>query len=125
VRVRPRPLGVVPAGPAGAPARVSGPRVAAANMAGLYKARLAAGRTVAPMLASLASHATGVAAIDARADVARARRAHRAARVALRRGVALPPIQVVECCDGYYLLDGRHHVSVALATGWRDIEAHS
>jgi ParB-like chromosome segregation protein Spo0J len=46
-------------------------------------------------------------------------------RVALaqRRGIALPPVQVVEGSDGYYLVDGRHRVSVALATGRRDIEA--
>jgi hypothetical protein len=46
-------------------------------------------------------------------------------RIALahRRGVALPPIAVVERCDGYYVVDGRHRVSVALATGLREIEA--
>ena len=43
--------------------------------------------------------------------------------VAQRRGVALPPIQVVAGCDGYYLLGGRHCVSVAWATGQREIEA--
>jgi ParB-like chromosome segregation protein Spo0J len=43
--------------------------------------------------------------------------------VALRKGLALPPVQVVEGSDGYYLVDGRHRVSVALATGQRDIEA--
>jgi hypothetical protein len=47
------------------------------------------------------------------------------ARVALanRTGVALPPITVVQGPDGYYVLDGRHRVSVALATGRREIEA--
>jgi hypothetical protein len=143
------------------------------------------------MLASLAAHSTGVASIDARADFARARRAHLAGRVARalwrrrslpdhprtlpertrraahsgrtrviplssivgtvepsphfdarfrpaseflrarwervalaqRKGVALPPVQVVEGSDGYYLVDGRHRVSVALAIGRRDIEA--
>ena len=46
-------------------------------------------------------------------------------RIALahRRGVALPPIAVVERSDGYYVVDGRHRVSVALATGLREIEA--
>ena len=46
-------------------------------------------------------------------------------RVALaaRRGVALPPITVRERPDGYYVLDGRHRVSVARATGQRDIDA--
>jgi hypothetical protein len=46
-------------------------------------------------------------------------------RVALahRRGVALPPITVVEAPEGYYVIDGRHRVSVARATGRREIEA--
>jgi hypothetical protein len=46
-------------------------------------------------------------------------------RVALahRRGTALPPISVVRGPDGYYVIDGRHRVSVALALGHRDIEA--
>jgi hypothetical protein len=46
-------------------------------------------------------------------------------RVALahRRGIALPPIAVVRGPDGYYVLDGRHRVSVALATGRREIDA--
>jgi hypothetical protein len=43
--------------------------------------------------------------------------------VAQRRDVALPPIQVVAGCDGYYLLGGRHRVSVARATGQRENEA--
>lgn len=46
-------------------------------------------------------------------------------RVALahRRGTALPPITVVKRPDGYYVVDGRHRVSVALALGHREIEA--
>jgi hypothetical protein len=46
-------------------------------------------------------------------------------RVALahRRGHALPPITVVEGPDGYYVIDGRHRVSVARALGQTDIEA--
>jgi hypothetical protein len=46
-------------------------------------------------------------------------------RIALahRRGVSLPPIKVLRGSDGYYVLDGRHRVSVALALGRRDIEA--
>jgi hypothetical protein len=46
-------------------------------------------------------------------------------RVALahRKGVALPPIAVLQGPDGYYVVDGRHRVSVALATGRREIEA--
>jgi hypothetical protein len=46
-------------------------------------------------------------------------------RIALahRRGVALPPIELHRRSDGYYVIDGRHRVSVALAAGHRDIEA--
>ena len=45
-------------------------------------------------------------------------------RVALahRRGHALPPITVIERPDGYYVVDGRHRVSVARALGQTDIE---
>jgi hypothetical protein len=46
-------------------------------------------------------------------------------RIALahRTGVSLPPITVIERPDGYYVVDGRHRVSVARALGHRDIEA--
>jgi hypothetical protein len=46
-------------------------------------------------------------------------------RVALahRRGTALPPIVVVHGPGGYYVVDGRHRVSVALARGRREIDA--
>jgi hypothetical protein len=46
-------------------------------------------------------------------------------RIALahRRGTALPPISVVKRPDGYYVVDGRHRVSVAMALGHREIEA--
>jgi hypothetical protein len=46
-------------------------------------------------------------------------------RVALahRRGLPLPPITVIEAPDGYYVVDGRHRVSVAWATGRREIDA--
>ena len=46
-------------------------------------------------------------------------------RIALahRRGRGLPPITVVERPDGYYVIDGRHRVSVARALGQTDIEA--
>jgi hypothetical protein len=42
---------------------------------------------------------------------------------AYRAGHALPPVAVIERPDGYYLLDGRHRVSVARALGHRDIDA--
>jgi hypothetical protein len=46
-------------------------------------------------------------------------------RIALahRRGVALPPVDLVKRPDGYYVLDGRHRVSVARALGYPDIGA--
>ena len=46
-------------------------------------------------------------------------------RIALahRRGDALPPIDLVKRPDGYYVLDGRHRVSVARALGHPDIDA--
>jgi ParB-like chromosome segregation protein Spo0J len=37
--------------------------------------------------------------------------------------VALPPIAVLQGPDGYYVVDGRHRVSVALAVSLREIEA--
>ncbi|MEA2321448.1 MAG: hypothetical protein QOD81_1298 [Solirubrobacteraceae bacterium] len=40
-----------------------------------------------------------------------------------RDGRALPPVAVIERPDGYYVLDGRHRVSVARALGHRDIDA--
>ena len=46
-------------------------------------------------------------------------------RIALahRKGISLPPIIVRRCADGYYIVDGHHRVSVALALGHRDIDA--
>jgi hypothetical protein len=43
--------------------------------------------------------------------------------LAHHRGDALPPIDLVKRPDGYYVLDGRHRVSVARALGHPDIEA--
>ena len=40
-----------------------------------------------------------------------------------RDGRSLPPISVLERPDGYYVLDGRHRVSVAHALGHGDIDA--
>jgi ParB-like chromosome segregation protein Spo0J len=37
--------------------------------------------------------------------------------------VALPPIVVVHGPGGYYVVDGRHRVSVAFASGRREIDA--
>jgi hypothetical protein len=62
---------------------------------------------------------------DARFRPASAHLRARWVRVALahRTGVALPPITVVRGPGGYYVVDGRHRVSVALATGRREIDA--
>jgi hypothetical protein len=40
-----------------------------------------------------------------------------------RAGHPLPPIAVIERRDGYYVLDGRHRVSVARALGHHEIDA--
>ena len=42
---------------------------------------------------------------------------------AQRDGRPLPPIAVIERPDGYYVLDGRHRVSVARALGHDHIDA--
>ena len=46
-------------------------------------------------------------------------------RIALahRRGVALPPVTLMHCPTGYYVLDGRHRISVARELGVQEIEA--
>ena len=46
-------------------------------------------------------------------------------RIALahRRGAHLPPVTLWRTPDGYYVLDGRHRVSVARALGHPDIDA--
>jgi hypothetical protein len=46
-----------------------------------------------------------------------------AVALAVRRGDALPPIAVRKRPEGYYVIDGRHRVSVARASGQRDIDA--
>jgi hypothetical protein len=49
---------------------------------------------------------------------------HRWERIALahRRGDALPPVVLRALPDGYYVVDGRHRVSVARALGLGDID---
>jgi hypothetical protein len=46
-------------------------------------------------------------------------------RIALahRKGDSLPPVMLRRQADGYYVVDGRHRVSVARALGNRDIDA--
>ena len=43
--------------------------------------------------------------------------------LAHRRGLALPPVVLRRQPDGYYVIDGRHRVSVARALGLGDIDA--
>jgi hypothetical protein len=61
---------------------------------------------------------------DARFRPASERVRHRWERIALahRRGDALPPVVLRARPDGYYVVDGRHRVSVARALGLRDID---
>ena len=42
---------------------------------------------------------------------------------ARRRGKALPPVELVQVEDIYFVLDGHHRISVAQAMGQQDIEA--
>ena len=46
-------------------------------------------------------------------------------RIALahRRGEPLPPVALRRQPDGYYVVDGRHRISVARTLGFRDIDA--
>jgi hypothetical protein len=50
---------------------------------------------------------------------------HRWEQIALahRKGIPLPPIALEEGPDGYYVIDGRHRVSVARALGQVEIDA--
>jgi hypothetical protein len=41
---------------------------------------------------------------------------------AARRGVALPPVELIQAADGYYVRDGHHRISVARALGQGSIE---
>lgn len=42
---------------------------------------------------------------------------------ARRRGIPLPPVELVQAGDEYYVRDGNHRVSVAKAAGQAEIEA--
>jgi hypothetical protein len=44
--------------------------------------------------------------------------------LAQRRGEAIPPIEVYRVCDRHFVIDGHHRVSIAAATGERQIEAY-
>jgi hypothetical protein len=101
--------------------RANQPRtLIASGLCGTHPARTA----VIP-LASIVGTVEPSPHFDARFRPASVHLRDRWVRVALahRTGRALPPIAVVEGCDGYYVVDGRHRVSVALATGRREIDA--
>jgi hypothetical protein len=38
-------------------------------------------------------------------------------------GMSMPPVELVQVRDAYFVRDGHHHISVARALGQRDIEA--
>ena len=42
---------------------------------------------------------------------------------AIRAGAALPPVELIQAADGYYVRDGHHRISVAKATGQTSIES--
>jgi hypothetical protein len=44
--------------------------------------------------------------------------------LAQRRGESIPPIEVYQVGDLYFVKDGHHRVSIAMATGQRTIDAH-
>ncbi len=43
--------------------------------------------------------------------------------VAHRNGITLPPVDLIQVGDEYYVRDGHHRVSVAKANGQKEIEA--
>lgn len=43
---------------------------------------------------------------------------------ALRRGEAVPPVDLYRVGEAHFVLDGHHRIAVARALGWRDINAH-
>jgi hypothetical protein len=76
-------------------------------------------------LAAIVGTVEATADFDARFRPTTNRLSARWQRVALahHHGSALPPIAVIERADGYYVVDGRHRVSVARAVRQTDIEA--
>jgi hypothetical protein len=76
-------------------------------------------------LASIVGTVDPTTEFDARFRPASQRLRRRWERIALanRKGIALPPIDLRHGPDGYYVVDGRHRVSVARYLGYRDIDA--
>ena len=42
---------------------------------------------------------------------------------AIRRGAAMPPVELIQAADCYYVRDGHHRISVAKAAGQTSIES--
>jgi hypothetical protein len=76
-------------------------------------------------LASIVGTVDPTTEFDGRFRPASRRLRRRWERIALahRKGTALPPIDLRNGPDGYYVVDGRHRVSVARSVGCRDIDA--
>jgi hypothetical protein len=76
-------------------------------------------------LASIVGTVDPTTEFDGRFRPASKRLQRRWERIALahRKGIALPPIDLRHGPDGYYVVDGRHRVSVARSLGCRDIDA--
>jgi hypothetical protein len=76
-------------------------------------------------IASIVGTVDPTTEFDGRFRPASKRLRRRWERIALahRKGIALPPIDLRRGPDGYYVVDGRHRVSVARGLGYRDIDA--
>jgi hypothetical protein len=76
-------------------------------------------------LASIVGTVDATTRFDGRFRPASTQLRRRWERIALahRNGTALPPIDLRKRPDGYYVVDGRHRVSVARSLGYRDIDA--
>jgi hypothetical protein len=83
-----------------------------------------AGRLKVIPLGSIVGTLEPTSHFDARFRPASEAVRHRWEKIALahRRGTALPPIELRPGPGGYYVVDGRHRVSVARALGLRDID---
>ena len=90
-------------------------------------ARLAAGPTrleVVPLHAVVGTvEATVTFDLDFRPASSAVRRRWERIALAHRKGDPLPPVALRRQPDGYYVVDGRHRISVARALRHRDIDA--
>jgi len=105
------------------PRRSSGRRLRALN--GIPSLSWTAGRLRVIPLDAIVGTVDATSDFDADFRPTTNRVSGRWQRIALarRRGDPLPPITAIERPDGYYVIDGRHRVSVARAVRQADIEA--